>query len=38
VQIQREGYAEAKIFFDGVLVRDNGVFVHPELEGLNFGQ
>jgi aminopeptidase len=36
VQIQRKGYAEANIFFDGDLVRENGVFVHPALQGLNF--
>lgn len=38
VQIQRKGYAEANIFFDGDLVRENGVFVHPALQGLNFGR
>jgi len=36
VQIQRKGYAEARIYFDDVLVRENGVFVHPALKGLNF--
>ncbi len=35
VQIQREDYGGGEIWFDGVLVRKNGLFVLPELECLN---
>ncbi|HZJ87787.1 MAG TPA: aminopeptidase [Sphaerochaeta sp.] len=35
VQIQRPEYGGGKMYFDGVLVRKDGVFVHPELECLN---
>jgi aminopeptidase len=35
VQIQRPEYGGGKIWFDDVLIRENGVFVHPELKGLN---
>lgn len=35
VMIQTEPYGGGEIFFDDVLVRKNGLFVLPELEGLN---
>ena len=35
VQIQRDDYGGGEIWFDGVLVRKNGLFVLPELECLN---
>lgn len=35
VCIQREDYGGGEIWFDGRLVRKNGLFVIPELEGLN---
>ncbi|MGM8215650.1 aminopeptidase [Bacillaceae bacterium W0354] len=35
VVIQREDYGGGEIYFDGQLVRKNGRFVIPELEGLN---
>lgn len=35
VCIQTEDYGGGKIFFDDVLIRDNGRFVHPELLCLN---
>ncbi|MEJ5170324.1 MAG: aminopeptidase [Fimbriimonadales bacterium] len=35
VMIQRPEYGGGEIWFDGVLVRKDGRFVHPELEGLN---
>ncbi|MGF1634277.1 MAG: aminopeptidase [Phycisphaerae bacterium] len=35
VSIQRPEYGGGKIFFDDVLVRDDGLFVLPELTGLN---
>ncbi|MDD4010940.1 MAG: aminopeptidase [Sphaerochaetaceae bacterium] len=36
VRIQREDWGGGDIYMDDVLVRHNGVFVHPELKGLNF--
>ncbi len=35
VCIQRSEYGGGEIYFDGTLVRKDGVFVHPELAGLN---
>lgn len=35
VNIQREEYGGGEMYFDGVLVRKDGRFVVPELEGLN---
>lgn len=35
VLIQRPEYGGGEIYFDGVLVRKDGRFVHPALEGLN---
>jgi len=35
VLIQRPEYGGGEIYFDGVLVRKDGLFVLPELEGLN---
>lgn len=35
VQIQRPEYGGGEIYFDGVLIRKDGLFVLPELEGLN---
>lgn len=35
VMIQREDYGGGEIWFDDVLIRKNGVFVIPELFGLN---
>lgn len=35
VMIQRPEYGGGEIWFDGVLVRKDGLFVLPELEGLN---
>ncbi len=35
VMIQTERYGGGEIYFDDVLVRKNGLFVLPELEGLN---
>ncbi len=35
VNIQREEYGGGEMYFDGVLVRKDGRFVIPELEGLN---
>lgn len=35
VLIQREDYGGGEIWFDDVLIRKNGIFVLPELEGLN---
>ncbi len=35
VQIQRPDYGGGEIWFDGKLVRKDGLFVLPELEGLN---
>ncbi|PLX26418.1 aminopeptidase [Candidatus Parcubacteria bacterium] len=35
VQIQTPAYGGGEIWFDGVLVRKDGIFVLPELEGLN---
>ena len=35
VMSQTEAYGGGEIYFDGVLVRKNGRFVLPELEGLN---
>ena len=35
VNIQRADYGGGQIFFDDVLIRDNGLFVLPELEALN---
>lgn len=35
VLIQRPEYGGGQIFFDDVLIRQDGRFVHPELEGLN---
>jgi aminopeptidase len=36
VQIQRPEWGGGEMYFDGVLVRKDGVFVHPSLECLNF--
>lgn len=35
VLIQRSEYGGGEIYFDGVLIRKDGRFVHPALEGLN---
>ena len=35
VMIQREEYGGGEIWFDDVLIRKDGIFVLPELEGLN---
>ena len=35
VQIQRDNYSGGEIWFDGVLIRKNGLFVLPELLALN---
>ena len=35
VMIQRPEYGGGKIWFDDVLIREDGLFVLPELEGLN---
>ena len=35
VMIQRPEYGGGEIWFDDVLIRKNGIFVLPELEGLN---
>ena len=35
IQIQTPEAGGGQIWFDGTLVRDNGRFVLPELEGLN---
>lgn len=35
VQIQRPEYGGGEMYFDGVLVRKDGVFVHPKLTCLN---
>jgi aminopeptidase len=35
VLIQRPEYGGGSIYFDDVLIRENGHFVHPDLEGLN---
>lgn len=35
VMIQRPEYGGGEIYFDDVLIRKDGVFVHPDLEGLN---
>lgn len=35
VAIQRPEYGGGEIYFDGVLIRKDGLFVLPELEGLN---
>ncbi|MBQ0017294.1 MAG: aminopeptidase [Clostridiales bacterium] len=35
VQIQRDDYSGGEIWFDGVLIRKNGLFVLPELLALN---
>ena len=35
VLIQREDYGGGEIWFDDVLIRKDGIFVIPELEGLN---
>lgn len=35
VYIQRPEYGGGKIYFDDVLIRDNGIFVLDELKGLN---
>ena len=35
VLIQRPDYGGGEIWFDDVLIRKDGVFVIPELEGLN---
>jgi aminopeptidase len=37
VQIQRPEYGGAEIWFDGELARKDGIFVHPGLQCLNFG-
>lgn len=36
VLIQTSGHGGGEIWFDDVLVRKDGVFLHPELSGLNF--
>jgi len=38
VCIQRPEYGGGEIYFDGKLIRKDGLFVVPELEGLNPGQ
>ncbi len=35
VHIQRPEYGGGEIYFDGELIRKDGLFVLPELEGLN---
>jgi aminopeptidase len=35
VNIQRPDYGGGNIYFDGVLIRENGRFVHPDLLVLN---
>ncbi len=35
VNIQRPEYGGGEIYFDDVLIRKDGLFVIPELEGLN---
>jgi aminopeptidase len=35
VLIQRPEYGGGEIYFDDVLIRKDGIFVHPELLGLN---
>ena len=35
VMIQRPEYGGGEIYFDDVLIRKDGIFVIPELEGLN---
>ena len=35
VQVHTEEYGGGEIYFDGKLVRKNGLFVLPELKGLN---
>ena len=35
VLIQRPDYGGGEIYFDDVLIRKDGIFVLPELEGLN---
>lgn len=35
VAIQRADYGGGEMYFDGVLIRKDGIFVVPELEGLN---
>ena len=35
VLIQRPDYGGGEIWFDDVLIRKDGMFVVPELEGLN---
>lgn len=35
VLIQRAEYGGGEIYFDDVLIRKDGIFVHPELTGLN---
>ncbi|MDR2156532.1 MAG: aminopeptidase [Clostridiales Family XIII bacterium] len=35
VNIQRADYGGGEIYFDGTLIRKDGIFVLPELEGLN---
>lgn len=35
VRIQRPEYGGGEIYFDGVLIRKDGRFIHPELMGLN---
>ena len=37
VLIQREDYGGGEIWFDGELVRKDGRFVPPDLQGLNAG-
>lgn len=36
VLIQRPEYGGGKVYFDDVLIRKNGMFVLPELKGLNY--
>ncbi len=35
VQIQRSEYGGGEMYFDGELIRKDGVFVHPKLTCLN---
>ena len=35
VAIQTENFGGGQIYFDDVLIRENGIFVHPELLQLN---
>ena len=35
VCIQRPEYGGGEIYFDGKLIRKDGLFVHPELKNLN---